>query len=108
MCFEAPTRIRLHAGEALRLPVDRQAAVQVVRGSVLLCEAPTWIGEQMLFRRALLDEGQAHRFAQAGWIEIVAQRDAELLCHDASRPVAAWLRACWQGLRLWRGTAPGH
>lgn len=102
MHIEAPVRIRLHAGDVLHLPVDRQATIQVAHGAVVVRDVPHWIGEQMFFPRGPLGEGQVHRFAQTGWIEIVAQRDAELLCRAAPRPAAAWWRACvghWTWLR---------
>ncbi len=93
MTYEAPIRIRLAPGQAWRVAVDARTSVQVLWGRVVLREVPAWVAGGLHAAGILLAEGQAHRLAQAGWIEVAALEEAEVLGYRQPGPVAQALRA---------------
>ncbi len=114
--FEPPPLQRhvLAAGQQLSLHLAAGSTVHVKRGSLVLQEAPRWVGETVLRPSARLAEGQAHTLAERGWINLQAGAErSELWC---AAPVSAWTTATrrWPSFRsLWltavaavRGSGP--
>lgn len=96
MTFEPLTRTRLLAGQALRLAVEAGTSIQVVRGAVRLRAPPAWLADGVVWPAVTLQEGQAHGLAQAGWIEVRAQGEAEIVHY---RPPTRWRAALRAGRR---------
>jgi len=78
MTFVPLGRTRLSTGEALRVAVDAGTLLHVLQGAVTLREAPAWLAQRVLTTSTRLAEGQTHAIATAGWIEIVAEHEAEI------------------------------
>ena len=78
MTYVPLARTRLSTGEALRVAVDAGTLLHVAHGTVTLREPPAWLAQRVLTPSTRLEEGQTHAVARAGWIEIVAEFDAEI------------------------------
>jgi hypothetical protein len=78
-------------GRCLQAPVAAGTVIQVVQGRLQLTLAPRWLGETMVWSSVHLDEGQAQRVDQSGWLMLQAAGDGEVrwLRHV---PVSAWAR----------------
>lgn len=91
--------LRLQAGQALRFCVRPGTALQVLAGSVRVCEPPRWLAERVISTGTTLHEAEAMRIEAGGWIELLAQGgEAQVL---AIEPVPAWAL-------LWRRLMPGR
>lgn len=104
----------LAAGQQLSLRLAAGSTVHVRRGSLVLHEAPRWVGETVLRTSARLAEGQAHALGETGWISLQAGPErSELWC---CAPVPRWKTATrgWPSVKaLWltavaavRGSGP--
>ncbi len=93
MTYEALTRIQLQTGQAWRVAADARTSVQVLRGRVVLREVSAWLAPGLHGVDIPLGEGQAHRLERAGWIEVLALDDAEVLSYRQPGPIAQALRS---------------
>lgn len=105
MTYEALQRISLQPGQAWRAAVDARTSVQVLRGRVALRALSARAGGDLHAAGMALDElceGQAHRLDRAGWIEVAAHEEAELLSYRQPGPIAE----AWRELKTRFGTFP--
>ena len=87
--FEDIAPLRLRAGQALQTTVRRGTVVQVLAGSVRVCEPSRWLAERVISPARTLSEGEAMCIDDGGWIEVLAQgSDAQVL---AMEPASAWV-----------------
>ena len=80
--------LRLRAGQAVQATVRRGTVVQVLAGSVRVCEPSRWLAERMISPASTLREGEAMQIDGGGWIEVLAQGcQAQVLVME---PVPVW------------------
>ena len=80
--------MRLRAGQALHFTVRPGTALQVLAGSVRVCEPSRWLAERVITPGRTLREAEATSIEDGGWVEVLAQGgEAQLL---AVEPVSAW------------------
>jgi hypothetical protein len=101
-----PATIALQPGEAFRTALDRATWLEVRQGSVLLVAPPSWLGETVFTAQTRLGEGEVHRLARGGWVELVALTVVRLRIHapapsTQASPAVRWLRRLAGG---WSGT----
>lgn len=99
-----PETVVLQPGQALRTAVEAGSWLHMVEGSVQLLSPPSWFGESVYTARAVLHEGEVHRLAHGGWIELTALTAVRLrvrqpyaahvpaVPQDATRPVMRLMR----------------
>ena len=89
--------LRLRAGQALRFTVRPGTALQVLAGSVRVCEPSRWVAERVITPGTTLHEAEAMCIEGGGWIEVLARGgEAQIL---AIEPAFAWAL-------LWRWLLP--
>ncbi len=69
---------RLQPGQALRVAVDKGAALFVAQGTVSVVSPPSWFGETVFTARSTLGEGEAYVAGHGGWIEVQALSQAQV------------------------------
>ncbi|MGJ7607941.1 hypothetical protein ACSFA7_26660 [Variovorax sp. LT1R20] len=99
---QAPDSIVLEPGQSLRTCVDAGTWLQVAEGRVRVVSPPGWFGGTVFMSETALDEGDVHRMAHGGWIEVVALTPVHLRVHAAmvspasasseARPVMRFVR----------------
>lgn len=88
---------RLQPGEALHLPLDGRTTLQVQSGTLVLREPLRWLADTVVAPVARLSEGQCHRVAHTGWVELQAgEGGAQVLSH---RTLTAW-QVLWRLARV--------
>lgn len=98
------SQITLPQGSSQRLSMPAGTQLLVRHGEVEVHGPLLWISETMLCAQTRLSEGQGHCVEQAGWVEIVALRDARIVRQTPVGPAlraAHWLWERW-GRRLGR------
>jgi hypothetical protein len=93
---QAPDSIVLEPGQSLRTCVDAGTWLQVAEGRVRVVSPPGWFGGTVFMSETALDEGDVHRMAHGGWIEVAALTQVHLRVHapKVSRvPVSAYSEA---------------
>ncbi|QNK71312.1 hypothetical protein [Variovorax sp. PAMC26660] len=78
---QAPDSIVLEPGQSLRTSVDAGAWLQVAEGRARVVSPPGWFGDTVFMAETLLDEGDVHRMAHGGWIEVCALTPLHLRIH---------------------------
>jgi hypothetical protein len=78
---QAPDSIVLEPGQSLRTCVDAGTWLQVAEGRVRLVSPPGWFGGTVFMSETALDEGDVHRMAHGGWIEVSALKPSHLRVH---------------------------
>lgn len=99
MTHEVLTRIHLQPGQAWRMAADARTAVQVLHGRVVLGTLADGLAPGLPAAGIPLCEGQAHRLERAGWIEVLACGDAEILSYREP----GWLARAARAWRAWAG-----
>lgn len=105
---QAPDSIVLEPGQSLRTAVDAGAWLQVAEGRVRVVSPPGWFGETVCMAETVLDEGDVHRLAHGGWIEVSALTPVHLRVHApmaSPAPAAAYseVRPVMRFVRLLTG-----
>ncbi len=98
------SQITLPQGSSQRLSLPAGSQLLVRHGEVEVHGPLQWISETMLCPQVRLGEGQGLGIEQAGWVEIIALRDARVQRHAPVGPVlraAHWLWERW-GRKLGR------
>ncbi|MDQ0015865.1 hypothetical protein J2W23_004266 [Variovorax boronicumulans] len=88
---QAPDSIVLEPGQSLRTCVDAGSWLQVAEGRVRVVSPPGWFGGAVFMSETVLDEGDVHRMALGGWIEVSALTPVHLRVHA---PKGAPVSAC--------------
>lgn len=78
---QAPDSIVLEPGQSLRTCVDAGTWLQVAEGRVRVVSPPGWFGGTVFMSETALDEGDVHRLAHGGWIEVAALTPVHLRVH---------------------------
>jgi hypothetical protein len=107
---QAPDSIVLEPGQSLRTAVDAGAWLQVAEGRARVVSPPSWFGDTVFTAEAVLDEGDVHRLAHGGWIEVSALTPVHLRVHapmaslaPAPVPVHSEARPVMRFVRLLTG-----
>ncbi len=95
MTYEALTRIQLQPGQAWRVAADVRTAVQVLHGRAVLREVSAWLAPGLHAADIPLGEGQLHQLERAGWIEVLALENTEVLSYREPGRIV-------QALRSWK------
>ncbi|MBN9421296.1 MAG: hypothetical protein BGO63_12265 [Candidatus Accumulibacter sp. 66-26] len=96
---DIPRKTPLARGEILRMPAERGATVLVLDGRVALRTVPEWLAEHVLAPRLILCAGETQPVCVAGWLEIEALGDAQIVIVAPHSPLRAALRRCWVLIR---------
>ncbi|MDQ0034313.1 hypothetical protein J2W30_002068 [Variovorax boronicumulans] len=86
---QAPDSIVLEPGQSLRTCVDAGTWLQVAEGRVRLVSPPGWFGGMVFMSETALDEGDVHRMAHGGWIEVSALKPSHLRVHAPTKEAPA-------------------
>ncbi len=100
----APDSVVLETGQSLRVALDAGAWLQVFEGRVRVVSPPSWFGDTVFTAQTVLSEGDVHRLAVGGWIEVVALSSAHLRVHaPMTAPVLPEPRPVMRLVRLLTG-----
>jgi len=68
----APQRLDLRPGQTQSLHLPAGTLLQVRSGSLVLTEAPQWLGDTVHQLKRCVQAGQGHVLTQGGWLQLQA------------------------------------
>ena len=78
--MNTPATIRIGAGQSQWLHVEPGLVLVGLAGIATVTDAPRWMSETPVQARAAIHAGQAHAVEARGWVQLSAERPAELSC----------------------------
>lgn len=101
-----PSRMQLRAGQVHSLQLAAGTAIHVRAGSLLLREAPLWLGETVHTLQRRLHAGDSHVVVTGGWLQLQADDGPVTLGRAPTAPAPRPATPSWI-LRLWSLLRPG-
>jgi hypothetical protein len=105
----ASRQLELDPGESLFFHSKAGSALISTAGTLLVTDAPRWLGEQVVCSSAVLEPGQAHTLQQSGWITVTAQHGRAVCVVGQENRVSPWdalVSACAAILGRYRSAKP--